>query len=131
MKYYKVVRKTWFGLYSSFVSDIWGMYVRYKVGKWVKPKIKNTKLFVFTNIETAIDYASYQDWVDFNQLAIYECEVKNPEVQYEKYVDSYKTLKMISGFPRAISSALYYWSDEYVIPDTVFCDEVKLIRKVS
>jgi len=71
-EFYKVVVEN-FGKLVSYIFYIPRMTVEYKVGEWVKPKIENTRLFVFDTFASALEATKLQ-----GGIAIYKCEATDP-----------------------------------------------------
>ena len=79
-KYYKVVARFNDKLYSCAMSSLKDKSnVEYIAGKFVKPKIINSKLFVFSELSQA------QSFSDCGNGEIWECEVKGPTTK-PKYI---------------------------------------------
>ena len=83
MNYYKIVKNVKGILYSANYSGMkeYGLTnycVTYDVGQKTVPKIKHTKLFCFTDLQTAHDFKSMLKPDIDGVLEIYECEVENP-----------------------------------------------------
>ena len=97
---------------------------KYKVGKWIKPKIKGTKLFVFGTIRDARS-VYYGD-------KIFKCVVKNPEVG-KTIVD----VNYLYSKSRAYLRSFFKGEEleDYHIDNAPFgtyvCDEVKLLKEVK
>jgi len=118
-KYYKVVNKF---LDSARASEWDGFSIKYKIGEFVYPTLKNSKLFVFDNLESAKDFA-YKDWDK-----IFECEVVNPSKA--KYMATF--VSCIEDFWAAKNrkESVKGYADK-AVSGTIFCDAVKLIKKVE
>ena len=71
-EFYKVVVEN-FGKLVSYIFYIPRMTVVYKVGEWVRPKIENTRLFVFDSFASALEATKLQ-----GGIAIYKCEATDP-----------------------------------------------------
>jgi len=55
--------------------------VHYKLGKWVKPKIANSRLFVFDSLDAPlIKNVRKGCGCGCEYYEIYECEIKNPDM---------------------------------------------------
>jgi hypothetical protein len=122
-KYYKVV-----GPFLQSAADISSKFkVRYIEGKFVKPSIPNTKLFVFTNLSRAVEFQGL-----YAQRLVYECEVQNPS-----------TMKYMIRFNIGFSTMLMFWKNrknkkstrlqgrKTITSDTVLCDAIKLTKRVA
>jgi len=123
MSYYKVLKHG-----KSVLMDLpISLKVEYKLNEWVKPKLENSPLFVFSSLQQAHFH--------YDQMcadSIYECEVKNP-----------RTIKIIAAILDyyALNNVVRFWKDRkrkkgckvssWPAPKgTIICDEVKLTKKV-
>lgn len=80
--YYKVVSVIDDKFYSALTyGKVQDFHVNYKIGGWVKPVIENSKLFVFSDLDSAERYCKLQfttrEVVD-GGIQIFSCEVLNP-----------------------------------------------------
>ena len=86
--YYKVVQRATSSHETHLVSCITGspdvdtnlrgpQAVIYKIGKWARPNIEKSKLFVFAKFDDAYEFADGQKVI--YPLSIYQCEVINPK----------------------------------------------------
>lgn len=108
--------------------------IKYEIDKWVYPKIKGSKLFVFDNIFHAIDFND-----EYND--IFECEVINPTQQYYNlsHIIFDENSKIYNRFIKEFWKI--YKNDRNNIEDynkimnapqgTCVCDAVKLIRRIK
>lgn len=129
-KYYKVVDS---GLLSAKHSWHWHP-VLYKVGEFVKPLHIGTKLFVFDDLNAAIQWRN--EAVGGCNGKVFECEVKNPSKigNYTSYAPNIDNLiarwvgavKKHRKRPR--TSCLHTFN---LPPNTVFVSEVKLTKEVA
>jgi hypothetical protein len=93
--------------------------IRYKVNKWIKPKIKNSKLFVFDNLFSLRKYNS-----GMAKHTVYKCEVENPEYC--------KKLSLV--YKDAIMN---FWNGSNTVNTmtppygTIECDAVKITKRVK
>lgn len=128
MTFYKVVRSLGKGLVSArinlFVHDetysrkcILNLQVNYRTQRWVKPRLKKSKIFVFGSLEAATDFALTTEH-------IYECEVRNPIAA--KIMS--RTLDNIKDF--WINDRVYSHMVKIPPDDTYLCDAIKLIKRV-
>lgn len=108
--------------------------VTYKVGKWVKPKLKSTRLFVFDTLENAM---SALIMLNGHNHEIYECEcrgvipgrrlqenpkwINNVTKRYLSYWQLFN--KLIRQHKKAALPI-------NIINGTMFAKEVKLLKKV-
>lgn len=76
--------------------------VVYKINKWVKPRIKGTRLFVFSSLEDAKHFASLSLFDD-PLIKIFECDVKDPEremyISQISKIENYWQNKPSGGIP--------------------------------
>ena len=130
-KYYKVVRKD---LCSSMMGKYVNLFgkdfcIQYKIGKFVKPKIKYTSLMIFETYEQAGDFVYKYDYDDGR---IFEVEAKCVrKVGIIEYLCSdyfgRKVRKMIR-LKRAKKAYTHLTSSS---PNgTLFASEVKLVKEV-
>lgn len=94
--------------------------VKYPIGEFAYPKLKNSKLFVFGDLESALTF------IDMGE-EVYACEVQNPSkaklcAKYSPDVEDFWRLKAAKKSVRKISMP--------TPKNTYFCDAVKLIKKV-
>lgn len=130
-KYYKAVMERLDGRLQSFcyndLSHIWmgdeavDFGVTYIPNKFVKPNVKNTKLYVFNTLEDAQQFCKY------SSAQIWECEVKNPAAcKILSYLSS------VGGFWTRKNN--HKSTSEYAkdCPQgTRTCDAVKLLRRMT
>lgn len=132
--YYKVVKEYENKIYSCVAKGT-DCEVIYKKNKWVKPHIKNSKLFVFETRKAARNFKK-QMWNNHNKIKIYKVEIKNPII-----IELYGWCNRMDNFRKDVVQKEWKISlnnkkcpDEFVIqilPEkTVFVDEVKLIERV-
>ena len=101
-------------------------HVEYTINKWVLPTIKDSKLFVFDDLEAARRYCWYNFAIEeqLHKIKIFTCEVLNPT---EKgYMCQYFYELAVVEFWRG--------KDKYkrsLLSNTVLCDAVKLIEEVK
>jgi hypothetical protein len=99
--------------------------VHYEIGKWVYPKLQETKLFAFVNLESAIGFYSYSD-----DKRIFECEMLHattkgvqPSLLYcLNHIEYSEILKAWSKSTR-IKAPKY--------PGTIFASAIKLIKEIK
>lgn len=107
----------------------------YEKNKWVKPEIKNSKLFVFSTRQAARIFAKVLK-VNFCDIQIYKVKVKNPVI-----MDLYQPLCYLYDFNQHnvkevwdMSLSDNYKHDPFHAQDlpkrTVLVDEVKLIERI-
>jgi len=123
MKYYKVVYTEPLG---HLVSTGGVGIVRYEIGAWTKPKIFNSKLFVFNDWKCAMEYLCMLDWTGQSRRKAYECHVRGVEKVPRRLIAQPFYLDVVS-----------YWAGDPcyygMTPPrgTVCVDKVKLVRKVA
>ncbi len=110
--------------------------VRYKEGKWVRPRVKGTKVFCFKTAAEAKHFAECQAEMGYR---IWEVEVKNPTDEYEYFFNCVYD----PDFPERVEALLKGEAvfhpitgvEEEFTQDwsmgTVFCDAVKLTKLVE
>lgn len=139
MKYYKVVRNINNKLYSCITYN-WAFYdfildkipdvprakfvVEYRIGEFVSPKIEESKLFVFLNLESAESFFCKEGRF-IHDLEIYECEIDD-KCEDEK---SYFMGSLFRAEDKFLNNINHSFDEDY-IDGTVFCEKVKLLRKV-
>jgi hypothetical protein len=127
--YYKVVSRE----LKSFIindNDYEGIVVQYKLNKFVKPNIADTKLMIFNSLANAIEFSRLHS--NFLRIGkIYKVEALN--VSYYGICLSFnnfiKTLKTIVKLKKGKKGYLKY---NISIPrGTLFADQVKLLKEIS
>lgn len=133
--YYKVLHRCKDGKLLSIRNLLWGgidycgdmATVEYKVGEFVEPTIKNSKLYCFPQLDNVRSFISpllyYRNFIRY--IEIYACEVKNPLVC---------SLICESLNPTNILSLFWNGGFSYFkIPPrgTIECDSIKLLQKVN
>lgn len=120
-KYYKVVYEASSGrLLSSWTADnIFA--VEYKLNEFVYPKVEGSKLFVFNHFSYALGYRECSPLC----LTIYECEIINPS--FGEVMSASSSSKDWMDFWRRIN----IYCTRNCLPGTVFCDAVKLVKKID
>ena len=126
--YYKVVGNVDGVLQSAWlISD--GVVVNYKIGEWARSRIKGSKLFVFSKLESA------RRWIDNTDVVrdIYRCEVRKSKLQVSR-VDSTSWCMDdhdVERTWRQIRAGDKFLQGCPLPANTVCCDSVKLIEKVE
>lgn len=116
--YYKVVREDM----ESMVKLPDDFKVTYKIGEWVEPKVKNTKLFVFDSFQMAAEFISSHN----TYRAIYECEVKNPgKPKFLGQIWDINSFWKLKWLKKNL-----YGVRKKAPTGTISCDSVKLIKLV-
>jgi hypothetical protein len=137
--YYKVVRVINNKLFSSSVVED-NCMLEYKINKWTKPLIENSKLFIFNNREACRSFKRNLLWD--SKYYIYKVDVINPE--YKDLYDSYdnwglsKNLKSIrvntrDRFFRIWNNFCLYSIYTYklnFLSGTLMVDAVKLLERI-
>jgi dTDP-4-dehydrorhamnose 3,5-epimerase-like enzyme len=131
--YYKIVREVG-GKLTSCVTDKDDGGVNYSKSRWTAPSIKNSKLFIFKNRESARDFK--REMLEDEKCYIYKVAAVNPqEIELYEYdpkdIDMFYTLSDEEIFYRT-----WNCKDEndmgniiYMPKGTLFADKVKLIEK--
>ena len=130
MRYYKVVSIWENRFFSSIVlfddAPRW-YHVEYAVDKWAYPTIKDSKLFVFDDLEATKRYC----WNNFtleeqlHKIKIFSCEILNPEMTKIRmcgYLGSQAIINFWEGNTK---------NSRIIHKNTVLCDAVKLIEEVK
>jgi len=130
--HYKVVRvfrdrKKTLGIYSCCAANEFNTnnedIVEYKISEWVKPKIENSRLFVFGTLADAKRFKN-SCFLD-DVIEIFECEVRNP--------------RKVAKICTCPNHDWQFWVNRSLLPKdmigkaplgSIVCSEVKLIKKV-
>ena len=127
MTYYKVLIKGFVGWHSQCSK----YQVYYKCNKWVYPTIPKSKLFVFNDLQAAINFKNELVGCMLRPLGmiqIFKCEVQKPA----KIQSIARDTQDIEDFWR--KKAYRKKLDDYLctepLPNTVICDAVKIGKKV-
>jgi hypothetical protein len=133
--YYKIVREVG-GKLTSCVTDKDDGGVNYSKSRWTSPSIKNSKLFIFKNRESARDFK--REAFEDEKCYIYKVAAVNPqEIELYKY-EPIKATDIEEYWYLSDNELLYkLWNckdDEkglaIFLPDgTMFADKVKLLEK--
>jgi len=114
-KFYKVVSKD---LGSSNTCND-KFRIQYVINKWIKPKLKHSKLFVFCDLRTARCYR-------IGEERIFECEVKDPaRIKYACYTE-----KAFEKFWKSVKQHKKRPCSTIIYPGTYTTSKVKLIREI-
>lgn len=140
-KYYKVVA-TYNLSYFSVISilNVPGDFesefnVEYKINEWVKPKVCGAPLMCFASLEDAINFKN-QLWNN-RTIIIFECEVRNPRRTNKLFL---RPLRSNSDMKNIILNNLklkkqkkriIQFHEDLPPAGTVFCDELKLLKKID
>lgn len=116
MIYYKVVSDYMWSARGYLSPNA----VQYRVGKFVNPKLENSKLFVFGSLSAARSFANSDE-------RIFSCEVENPS----KAKLCCKYTHAVNEFWKRKSARKSVKNISFVAPEnTYFCDAVKLAREI-
>lgn len=118
--YYKVVQYTPLHLTSARAGDF-GIGLNYIPNEWTSPRIPNSKIFVFDNLEDAERFKNEDE-------QIWECEVRNP--RKAKYYSNIPHLDSFWSYSPSKRVAIYKKTDSKVPDGTIFADAVKLTKQV-
>ncbi len=128
-KVYKVVRENLFSARASSWDDE-NYAVQYLVDTWVQPKKDNTKLFAFKTFEAARDFKHGRE-------IIYLAHALNPRnVQVvcnniflvSRFWEAFESLEE----KRRIKLTDFEMDgDVRIVPGTIMCDKIKLIKRVE
>ena len=126
--YYKVVT---LNLKSAFVSSVPELSVQYKINKWVYPNVNNSCLMVFDNLNNA---RLFRERLNIG-LVIYQCEIvktrkRKPPFCMVGYPYIYFNLQYMLRLKRMHKRCEIWPIDNIPPKNTIFCDSVKLLRKV-
>lgn len=128
--YYKVVSKSLGNLLSAVTDDLPDKYViKYEIGKWVEPKIKGSKIFVFNNREVAFEFTkNSKSWF------VYECEVDGIyKGKYKLFVPSWNHEQIDNlwyNFSRKKKFTNILHGGQDFLNHTVWVSKVKLTNHV-
>ena len=118
-KYYKVVDRVC-GHYISVMVGGSDIGIKYSVGEFAYPTLKGSKLFVFDDLQIAIDFGKVVG-------CVFECEVINP-FEYNGGIAKWYRPEEIRLF---WENQLQFSSSRNAIKNTVLCDAVKLVREIE
>ena len=104
------------------------LLVEYKVGKWVKPIIKGTKLCVFSTLEAAVNFAVRQFIV---KPKVYTCHIKGKGVLVANIAGQY----IDSSFVESIVDKWKDWEKNKrklcLYHDGISATQVKLLESIN
>ena len=120
--YYKVTTQD----NLSCICEVKAARVQYKVGRWVSPNIKGSKLMVFSGELLA------SEWAKKDQI-VHPCHIKNPSTAaYDEFIHrDYQTMRLLRKFWSMFNRDIRWnhSADAIYLPfGTVLCDEVKLLK---
>lgn len=128
MPHYKVVSPD----LTSIVAKNEGLCIQYKVGEWIKPKVKHTDIMVFDSLEAADSFRAGQN------KRIFECAVQNPRKK-GAFVDWW-LIRGGNGIPHSLNHLINLKKKkrsykslirEDIPNNTVFCSSIKLTKEVE
>ena len=129
MIFYKVVKRNGKGLTSArsvSLNEKYKQYVvHYRTQRWSKAKIPNSKLFVFSSLDSAKAFREYSGEL------IYECEVINPQKATNMAYYLYDTLNFWTDSYTPEFEYVEQMNKEGVPENTYLVDKVKLIKRVK
>jgi len=128
--YYKVVFET-NGVLESYARVVRGNHfcVKYEVGKWITPTVKNTKLYVFDSITNATNWITMDSGYD-KHIRLFECKVKNPVKNFQiAYVHNIEDFWDRYFNFRQKRKKIEIRSHK-IIPGTTGCSAVKLTKEI-
>jgi len=132
-RYYKVVSPDLQScrLNSKFMENdtIKNFTVQYEIDEWVYPRLKHSKLFVFSDLHSALSFIM---GIEYQKDQIYECEIKNPTRAYvviSVWTSNLRN-KIINVWKLRKNKKRYIDQGHSPPTHTVWCDGVKLIKKV-
>ena len=145
MIYYKVVRKFYDGKYYSATAHPY-YRLRYGINLVTKPKIKGSKLLVFDNKKSAIEFALSMNKVSLKY--VFMCEVTNPQpcpiisMAYASSIYNFWKTRMYEKVNEMLQQGktvvdIYNECESIELPlciapnNTIACDSVMLLRKVK
>jgi hypothetical protein len=105
------------------------LVIQYKIGEFVKPVIRGTQLFVFSNYYSAYEFQCEQE-MSGKHVDVYICEVKNPKKNppiYTYFRDAIEVLKQKKNKKKLPSTPDYSSFRE----NSIGCSEVKLLKKIN
>lgn len=131
-KYYKVVTEDNKSLCYEFAGLKKSKYpIQYKVGKFVEPSVKNTKLYCFSSLFDAKFFISRLG-VKIS-TRIYSCEVKNPgrpkflAESIDSYLENFWNAK---NKGKKVSPYNSFFAKTAPL-GTVSCDAIKLLEEIT
>ena len=121
-------------IYNKFV-------IQYKIGEWIGPNVKGTKIMCFSNIDSARNFLRSEACASFFIGGkIFKCQCLRPKGYnrdsvitncyelnelYDTMLDIVKKHKKRTEIFKAVQRK------QYVPDNTILCDKVKLIEEVS
>lgn len=132
MTYYKACRTDMYQRFFSLCRFNPDIYVEYKLGEFVYPQLKESKLFCTESIDVAKAYCSEEGDV------LFECEVINPIKLYGLNVsivedkDTYISYWKDKVYERKIDDIEFLARRcQLLTYQTILCDAVKLTKQIS
>jgi hypothetical protein len=125
MIYYKVVKLIDGKLYSLYADYFKDIAIEYIPNKWVVPRVKNSKLFVYSSLLHAdIPTDEYEVW---------SCEIADPEFSALQalYLSDIKTYAAKFWSQSKIDNFSLRYMSINKNYDVVLCSAVKLLKRVK
>jgi len=139
-KYYKVVRQGRYNtenVYDSCRTISPELKCSYSLNKWTYPLVKGSKLMVFDNLSDAITFIINTNTYDLDDI-IFECEVKKPSKKWAIFrwlcvpqENTYIKICKLRLQKKKFTHLLDKDENKHIPYGTVFCDAVKLLKKVD
>jgi len=125
-KYYKAVQVFDNPLgrcfYSGYIVHK-ELRTEYFLNKWTYPKLQHSKLFVFTEEQSAII------WAQTYGCNVYECEVKKPS-KYGVFISSTIGTYILKAWKYRKQKKKYTNLSTFLSKNMVFVDAVKLTKQI-
>lgn len=133
MTYYKCVTSDLKSSNANYpsIKEINLLVIQYKIGEFVKPLIKGTRLFVFDSLDNVKLFVGDQIESENRKIRIFECEVKNPKSNpklYRFFSDAINVLKKKKSKKKIPKIYEYNYSMYRNI--SIGCSEVKLTTEI-
>lgn len=118
------------GKYLSLCYEHSEYYIEYKINEFVKPKLVNSKLCVFSSFDGAVSQLCYN-------VKIFKCKVKNPsrpKKNYRDYLSNSDFEKYWNDSREPKPRQEFGAYDKFCLPEwpvgTIHCDEVMLLKEL-
>lgn len=139
MKYYKILRRLKNGHRRSPMTTN-NLSLNYKLNCVNKPKIKNSKLFVYIDMYEATDI--YNTFSNKFGLELWRVDCENPKIISGKIIPSFHSIshfsnKDLSKIWKIISDTDYDSSELYTFPcltlmcEVAVCDSLRLEERIK
>lgn len=122
------------GGYQPFIYDT--IYFEPKDGRWSKPSVAGTKLFIFSDLAKALQFKSYGMAKDNDTAEVWECdaegvvELKEDNKMIQGAGDCYN-MELFEKFWNGSFPKDYFWKLTSVPGTTLWCDSLRLIKRVG